>query len=533
MTEKDEPNIETLSPSERALLAALRRLIERGKSGDGDRAHDVRGGKGGEGYTVDEVLSAGIDYPWKGEVEVMNAASWLKTKGMVDIRERIHKSVVLGKEGWHYVKKGLPEKELIAHLEEGMTNIKDLTSSGLMAKDSIRIALSNLKILGIRITGGKIEVPDLEAVKNKVSAREEALKTIEREKEVPLESMEGEVLDNLLGRKDVVKIKERVVRYIIPLDKGMALMPKIGGRISAGVSQLRPEDIQSGRWRELDIRPYDITAFAPPHPMARPHPLSELIDDIRGIFVGMGFEEIKGPFVHSAFWNMDALFIPQDHPARDMQDTLYTINPETIDIDEDLADIIARIHRDGGPTGSCGWGYEWDKRRAMSALLRTHTTVETIRYLATHRNPPVRVFSIDRVFRNEAIDATHLPEFHQIEGIIMEKDASFAMLLGVLKEFYARMGFEDIRFRPAYFPYTEPSLEVEVNFHGKWMELGGAGIFRPEVTSPFGIKYPVLAWGLGLERLAMNLFRLDDIRDLYMSDLEWLRSRPAIPLNRK
>jgi phenylalanyl-tRNA synthetase alpha chain len=161
-------------------------------------------------------------------------------------------------------------------------------------------------------------------------------------------------------------------------------------------------------------------------------------------------------------------------------------------------------------------------------LLRTHTTVDTVNYLKKHPDPPRRVFSVDRVFRNEAVDATHLPEFHQVEGIVMEEGANLRMLIGTLKAIYAKMGFKDLRVRPAYFPYTEPSLEIEVWYNDKWMELGGAGIFRPEVTVPLGVKHPVLAWGLGLERLAMMTLGLKDIRDLYISDVEWLRNAPLV-----
>ena len=143
--------------------------------------------------------------------------------------------------------------------------------------------------------------------------------------------------------------------------------------------------------------------------------------------------------------------------------------------------------------------------------------------MSDNPDPPVRVFSVGRVFRREALDSTHLPEFTQVEGIIVEPNANFGMLIGVLKEFYRRMGFDDVRVRPAYFPYTEPSLEVEVRFGDRWLELGGAGIFRPEVTAPFGIECPVLAWGLGLERLAMLRLGIKDIRMLYQSDLQWLK----------
>jgi len=199
-----------------------------------------------------------------------------------------------------------------------------------------------------------------------------------------------------------------------------------------------------------------------------------------------------------------------------------------MEVDEKLLDVVAKIHETGGKTNSKGWGYKFSKEESKRVLLRTHTTVNTIRYLAKNPEPPAKIFSIGKVFRRENIDTTHLPEFYQVEGIVYEKNANFRELIGVLKEFYRKMGFEKIRFRPAYFPYTEPSMEIEVEWNGKWMELGGSGIFRPEVTEPFGIKEPVLAWGLGLERMAMMMLGLYDIRELYFSDIEWLRKLPLL-----
>jgi len=255
--------------------------------------------------------------------------------------------------------------------------------------------------------------------------------------------------------------------------------------------------------------------------------MTNLINNIKKIFFEMGFEEIKGNYIESSFWNMDVLFIPQDHPAREMQDTLYLSNPPNVDIKEkQLIEKIKKVHEDGGDTKSTGWGYNFSKSECKKPLLRTHTTVNTIRYLYNNPEPPCKVFSIGRVFRKENIDSTHLPEFYQIEGIIHEKDANFKQLIGILKEFYKRMGFEKVRCRPGYFPYTEPSMEIDVYWNNQWMELGGSGIFRPEVTEPVGVKNPVLAWGLGLERLAMLKFGLKDMRDLYISDLDWIRKTP-------
>jgi phenylalanyl-tRNA synthetase alpha chain len=226
---------------------------------------------------------------------------------------------------------------------------------------------------------------------------------------------------------------------------------------------------------------------------------------------------------------MDVLFIPQDHPAREMQDTLYCKNPKIIKIkDNDLLNRITEVHENGGMTSSIGWGYHFSKDESEKPLLRTHTTVNTIRYLYENPKPPCKIFSIGKVFRKENIDPTHLPEFYQIEGIIHEENNNFRQLIGILREFYNRMGFKKIRFRPGYFPYTEPSMEIDVFWNNQWMELGGSGLFRPEVTEPVGVKNPVLAWGLGLERLAMMTFDLNDMRKLYSSDLEWLRNQSLI-----
>jgi len=269
--------------------------------------------------------------------------------------------------------------------------------------------------------------------------------------------------------------------------------------------------------------------YVKPSYPAKKHPLQAELQRIRDIFQLMGFSEIKGGFVESAFWNFDALFTPQDHPARDMQDTFYLKTPKDIKIlDYDkFSKKISETHENGWTTGSMGWGYKWDSSLPRKTLLRTHTTVVTGRYLTTlsEKDLPVKVFSIGKVFRNEALDYKHLSELYMVEGIVVDKNATFAHLLGILKEFYDQMGFK-VRFRPAYFPYTEMSVEPEVYLErkGEWIELGGAGMFRPEVVQPLlGFDCPVLAWGLGVDRIVTLKLGLGDIRDLYISDLDWLR----------
>jgi phenylalanyl-tRNA synthetase alpha chain len=327
---------------------------------------------------------------------------------------------------------------------------------------------------------------------------------------------------SLLKGRQLLSTKEEVSRKFTLSEAGSNF--DIDNISEDLIGEITPEMIKSGSWKDSKFQKYSHETNVEPSNISTLHPLTRFTEEIRSIFLQMGFTEIDGDYVESAFWNMDVLFIPQDHPARELQDTFYLSEPASFIInDEELLSKVKSIHEDGGDTESVGWGSKWSKETAQQALLRTHTTVGTIRYLSNNPKPPVRVFSVGRVFRREALDATHLPEFTQVEGIIVEPNANFGMLIGVLKEFYHRMGFDDVRVRPAYFPYTEPSLEVEVRFGDKWLELGGAGIFRPEVTAPFGIDSPVLAWGLGLERLAMLRLGIKDIRMLYQSDIQWLK----------
>jgi phenylalanyl-tRNA synthetase alpha chain len=291
------------------------------------------------------------------------------------------------------------------------------------------------------------------------------------------------------------------------------------------LDQVTPELIASGEWKTKQFRHYDFSVPPPRYYGSRRHPLAAVINDMRSIWLSMGFEEITGPWVETAFWCMDSMWIPQDHPARDMQDTFYL--PYEGTLPHALAKKVAKVHEDGGNTGSTGYGYPWNPHLAQQLRLRTHTTAATFRTLGSGVQPPKKCFCVGRIFRNEAIDATHLPEFHQIEGFIMDKGLTLRDLMGYIAEFYRRMGITKIKFRPTYNPYTEPSMEAlgwseEL---GRYVELINSGMFRPESLEPYGIKVPVIAWGLGVERLAMMLYKEKSIRNMLgaTADLQWLR----------
>ncbi len=265
---------------------------------------------------------------------------------------------------------------------------------------------------------------------------------------------------------------------------------------------------------------FDVSAPSANAPLGKSHPITRITNRMKAIMTELGFEEMDGSIVESSFWNFDALFQPQDHPARELADTFYLKGEAPLPKDGKLVERVKKAHEDG-------WKYSWDPKEAARRVLRTHTTALSARYVAGIGDKrPRKYFAVGRVFRNEATDYKHLAEFHQVEGIIVWEDAKFTDLLGILREFYSKLGFGKIRFRPSFFPYTEPSLEIEVYFEKRkqWMELGGGGIFRPEVSIPLAGVYPVLAWGLSLERPLMLNMGIEDIRTPYRNDVEFLRS---------
>ncbi len=466
-------------------------------------------------------------------VEVMNAISWLQSKQIVYVVEEVTKLYSLAKK--QYAAKALPERRTLKLLKkyDGILSLTELEKTHKLSKSEIPIALGWLKRKGWANISKREGETILELTErgreafDKTGADEKLLEKLAKT-ELKEDAVERKAVENLKQRKEIIKERTEITRQVTLTDLGKEIVGK-GLKLKERVSQVTPELLQTGKWKEVEFRKYDVNTFAPAIFGGRKHPLQNIISEIRDIFVEMGFTEIHYDFVQSTFWVMDALFTAQDHPVRDLQDTFYLSKPESIELpDEDLVKRVKDMHEHGSNSESDGWRYEWNPEVAKKAILRTHTTVNTIRHLYEHPEPPVKVFSIERNFRNETLDSTHLPEFYQIEGIVMEEGASFPMLIGVLKEFYRRMGFEKVRVRPAYYPYTEPSMDVIVWFNDTWLELGGSGIFRPEVTEPLGVKHPVLAWGLGLERLAMLRLGLDDIRKLYISDIDWLRKAPIL-----
>jgi phenylalanyl-tRNA synthetase alpha chain len=454
--------------------------------------------------------------------QVRRGIEWLKYKGLVKVEESERKIVTLGDAGKRAVNDGLPEEILNNTLKnlKDVLEIKELRRMIRLDEKEFNAAIKHAKEKGIiRIENGKLIYMG-EWYSREKDYEYKLLKRIHDSNGLfkeELDEKELKVLEYLIKRPGYIVEKSVKQVFVSLTEKGIELV----------------KQIQSG----AIIRTLDVTAKAPIIYAGRKHILQEVIDEVREILIGMGFEEIDGSIVQYSFWNFDALFTPQDHPAREMQDTFY------IDIDtgkkasssnnnsnDGIAsdELIARV----SDIHEASWRYRWSIDEAKRLVLRTHTTAVTIRYLAEHRPKEASVFSIGRVFRNEKVNYKHLAEFHQIEGIVVSDDVTLRDLMGIQQEFYRRLGLSKVKFWPTYFPYTEPSLQSMV-YHerlGRWVELFGMGIFRPEVTEPIGVKSRVLAWGGGLERIAMLKYGIDDVRELYSNRLSILRGTPLCQL---
>lgn len=486
-----------------------------------------------EVLTVREIAAqTGVDIPL-----VTATLQRCQDEGWLTIEEKEREELLFSEDAAQQVENGLPERQALSLItKDGQESSKIRDLVGILKEKGIQL---NEVIKWGKIRGWLDKQKDeilaaaagKEALNNPAQDEQAVLlafklnpqmRTIFLD-ELAAHNIDGEKVKQLLkNRPNIAKIKPRVFRYVTLLPAGKKTLAE-DINIIREKNQLSSEDIVSGEWRNIKLRSYDITLEAEKIYPAKIHPLQKIIQQTRNAFLQMGFTEVVSPQVESAFWVFDALFQPQDHPARDMQDTFYMDRPNRSGLPgKDIVEKVKCTHQDGWQTGSKGWGYQWSADRARQLVLRTHTTATSIRALAENPNPPRKVFCVGKVFRNETISYKNLPEFFQVDGIVIDEHANLASLLGTLKEFYYKMGFKRVKFKPDFFPYTEPSIEVSVFMEAKnkWLELGGSGIFRPEVTRPFGCNVPVLAWGLGLERIAMMRYDIKDIRKLYWSDLD-------------
>ena len=458
---------------------------------------------------------------------VVHAAYTLEEKGLDVVRDELESEYVLTEEGRKYAEEGMPERIVYKALPAQGESLTELKKR--FPPSTISIAMGWLRQKG----WSKFEKRDGETFliprDAEKSADEMALQILYEGK--PQEDLPEKTMKDLLKRNLVV-IKEEKEKIILISAAGAELKEK-GISVVEEIGQLTPEIIATGSWQSKEFRKFDVSAPVLAEYGGRKHILQMARDKVKRTLIEMGFKEMEGPMVDAEFYVNDLLFMPQDHPARTQWDQFNLKKPKYIrHLPRDLVHSVRDIQEHGGRTGSLGWGYEWDEKIARKLVLRGHTTSLTARYLAKYNKPPQKFFSVAPVFRNDSIDLTHLLEFYQIEGLVMDHHLSMRDLMGTFREFYSRFGIKDLRFKPTYNPYTEPSLEIYGKHprSGRLIEVGNSGMFREEMLAPYGIDCDVIAWGLALERLLMILYGYEDIRDLHgpLCDINFLRSVPVI-----
>ena len=490
--------IESLSPNERKIIPYL-----------GEKINDI-------------CRKSNLD-----KTSVIRSLEYLQNKGLVKLSYVKTKIIELDVNGALYLKKGLPERRLLNILnEKHIISLQDAQKESSLSDDEFKASIGALKKKAlIELKNGKIILNANREEISKKTLEEQFLELLPAD----YESMKPEhqlALKSLQGRKQILELKEdkKINIEITPLGKDIVKSKFDSHEL---IEQITSEMLKKeSSWKGKRFRRYDITSPVPEINGGKRHFVNQAIDYGRKIWTEMGFKEMNGELVQSSFWNFDALFTAQDHPVREMQDTFF-IDKKSELPDKKIVSKVKEAH-EKGVDGSKGWQYAWDEEEAKKLVLRTHTTCLSAHTLSELKKEdlPAKFFAIGKCFRNETLDWKHSFEFNQTEGIVVDENANLRNLLGYLKQFANKMGFKKVRFRPSYFPYTEPSVEGEVwnEERKQWIEIFAAGIFRPEVTEPLlGKPIPVLAWGPGFDRMIMNIFGINDIRDLYKNDLTKLR----------
>jgi len=466
------------------------------------------------------------------EAEAMRALQWLENKQVLGLTADTKETIALDSNGKVYLEKGLPERRFLEVLRNKILTFRSLGEAAGLNNEEISVCLGLLKSkAAILIEGRVVSITDQgKKILDKEWLEESFLRKISQGNIDPaaLSPEEKFALDIFKKRKEIVKLDVEKIKLFQLTDLGNHLVnADIEPRET--VDRITPSMLSDGSWKGKSFRRYDVEINVPKVYRGKRHFVNQALEYTKRIWLEMGFKEMTGPMLQPSFWNFDALFTAQDHPVRELQDTFYISNPKLAKLpSKELVDRVRAVHENGWTTGSLGWRYAWKEDEARKNVLRTHTTVLSSRTLAALKKSdlPAKFFAVGKCFRNESLDFSHLFEFNQTEGIVIDPDANFKHLLGYLKAFAKKMGYEHVRFRPAYFPYTEPSVEGDVYdpVHKKWIEVIAAGIFRPEVVKPLlDEDIPVLAWGPGIDRMITGAYGITDIRQLYQNDVKQLR----------
>ncbi len=440
-------------------------------------------------------------------------------------------------EGQHFASKGLPEIRLVKILakKSGKASMASLTKEKSLNLTEQKIALGWARKNGWISVSKRGEQTWMKLSTNAEKAishhplqiaLDSARKTGKLYREqITFDTKVWKSIQRDLAKRNLAELVSQKTKTIIITPEGeRALTLSLTQKDM--ILDLSPDLLKSGLWKNQEFLPYNLRAPTSFISSGKKHPYAEFIDRVKRILVGLGFQEAKGPLVELEFWNNDALFMPQDHVAREVHDLYHLKTPKGPGLisNEKVLKQVAKTHENGWMTGSTGWQYPYSFDIARRLVMRSQTTPVSVRYLLQHQKAPLRMFSIDRNFRPEKFDATHSAEFLQCEGIIGGEGLTLRDLMGYLRAIAESVGVKKLKFKPGFFPFTEPSIEGFIYIKGLgWKEALPGGIFRPEVTLPLGIDFPILAWGIGIDRLAMVALGINDIRELASRDLGWLR----------
>ncbi|QQO09781.1 phenylalanine--tRNA ligase subunit alpha [Breznakiella homolactica] len=511
----------------------------------------IRHYKSGDELTIEKVESDLGFKPGNGN----QALSWLQSKEIVqELRREMRIYYELTELGREWKEKGTPEERMI----ELVRNRKEITlpdiaqALGLDNKD-VGSAFGTLSKLGIFAMNGAKRVFLLRAAQMMESGKPFGAEADQLFPIVRGLLDKAHAAPNYILANDDLSQAERVAIVGISKKRGASGSPfriieretvvfaftavrdELAGALDAAgitgdeIGTLTPEMLSDGSWKGRAFRSYNVKVPPTRLIVGRTNPYAKFLEDVKDKLVSLGFEEFDGPLVETEFWNSDALFMPQFHSARDIHDVYHVAEPEKAQsIEEPWLSNIAEAHENGGKTGSRGWNYTFDREFTRRLILRSQGTVLSAKQLPTAKIPG-KYFGMARCFRYDRVDATHLSDFYQTEGIVLGEEVNLRTLLGFLEMFAVEVaGAKDVKYVPGYFPFTEPSVEVHIKHPVLgWFELGGSGIFRPEVTQSLGVSVPVAAWGIGIDRMALMALGLNDLRELFSNDIENVRLRRA------
>jgi len=469
------------------------------------------------------------------DAAVMRAALTLKEKNLVQIHEKKQTVIRLNAEGKSYAEKALPERQMSNAIEElgGQAPLAKIIEKARLEKQSVPIALGWIQRKKWATLESKTGILKMHG-RPELGNDEKLIKRLDIEKENVVENLSTELEDafRLLKGRKLLEVEERTQREIELTEAGTAAV-KRGLKKTVEVTQLTPELILTGKWRKVSLQKYNIEAPVARTWAGKKHPYLRFLEEVKLKLINLGFREMTGTNVETSFFNFDALNTPQDHPAREIMDIYLVKSPKygTIGAERKVFRDVKQTHENGWKTGSTGWRYKYSVQEAKRLILRSHGTCLSARtLLSKDLQVPGRYFSIARCYRPDVLDPVHLTEFNQVEGIVVDENLNIRDLLGILVTFATEIAeAEKVRLKPDYYPFTEPSVELSAYKEGLgWVEFGGSGIFRPEVTLPLGIKVPVIAWGLGIDRLFMVKAKISDIRSLFSNDLQWLRTKEIV-----